>query len=401
MGRRPEKTRTSERNTQIRRTAQSLLQMLFMAGIFLWLVCLTGVQPSSAQSSAGVTKREAVTRPTAMVDFRTVDMGGAKFGLLLTDKAIGRLILPVLIDGKTAFASRQPGFSYYLDGQSGISYVRETVALAKKSGLPVYAYINLLHWEAAGKNVAPRPAVLPLLERVSDLSPGDARRYGFYASPFRDDVWASLDNFVKELSRELPEIEGVYLHLEMPSDIFYGYNPQARTASIRVTGYDPVDVATAQPGDAETMQAAIANFRLGHVKTRLQTFCESIRVANPRWNIVLVCDPDMPTQDLRSRSRSLNDWLSWLDIGGVGEIVYRTTGVTDPVAAVSRADALRQKARQDLPSGTMINGNAFRKQGATVGAGDPWQNIVFEVSSEADLYDLSAFLPSRAKSRTP
>jgi hypothetical protein len=328
-------------------------------------------------------------------------MGGVKFRSLLTDKAIDRLVLPVLIDGETAFASRQPGLSYYLDGKSEISYVRETVALARRSGVPVYAYIDLLHWEGAGKTVVPRPAVLPLLERVSDLTPGDSRRYGFYASPFHDDVWASLDGFVKELSRELPEIDGVYLRLEMPSDTFYGYNSQARVASIRATGYDPVDVETARPGDGEKMQAAIANFRLAHVKKRLQTFCESIRATNERWKIVLVCDPDVATQDLRGQSRSLNDWLSWLNIDGIGEVVYKTTSLTDPVAPVNRADALREKTRKELPAGTMINRNAFRKQGGTVGAADPWRNLVFDVSSDADLSDVFSFLQSRAKSPTP
>lgn len=347
----------------------------------LALILLNLAQLCYAQSASPPAKAQtaAPRKPALFVDYRTVNMNAPKFRALLANKSVDRLILPFLIDGQTAFASKQPEFSFYLE-KDRISYVRETIALAKSHGVPVYAYLDLLHWRGAGY-VAPAGALPVWAELVYGGSAGNTRLNGLYATPFADSVWKTLTDFLRETQTEFPGLSGLYLRLELPTSTFYGYNPMARAASIRAIQIDPVDVETAQPDDKKTMHAAHADFRLRRVNERMKDFCETAHNINSEWNIALVCDPTIYAQEVRERSRSLNDWLSWLSLPGVTDVLYTDAVTENSNDNLKQSELLRGRINPAITGATMRKSAPSKKGDTETTVGQ----VVYTIRSDADI----------------
>ncbi|MDX1931193.1 MAG: hypothetical protein SFU56_01170 [Capsulimonadales bacterium] len=278
-------------------------------------------------------------------DIRRLPLDEKLIDGLVRSSRVRRIVISLLSDGEVPFSSSKLPFaqmSVYRDRPAQISALIEA---AHRRGIAVYGYADLVRWGAPG---VVEGGVLTAHPEWCERVPGGGYgllTQGRYVSLFHPEARRVLGDFFQEVYARYPDLDGFVLSLRYPTEYLCGFSPASRQAMIRGVQIDPEDLLVGPNDFTQDILTELARWRFATARE----FLKSVMVRafdRPTRRIALAGDPEIYRSPLKTRSRSLNDWLSWTDLPGVKEVIFfpKAASASPKPQTFSYARTLLQKS---------------------------------------------------------
>lgn len=301
--------------------------------------------------------------PSVLIDARRINIADSRNIRILTQSPVRRLMITLFSDGTTISPPTSSPFQqiarYRSKSNDPIISILED---CHTKNILVYGVVDCLRWVApyAGKSADVLKGQPELAELVAGGSVGPAER-GKYASPFHPNVQRILIDLVEQIVKRYPALDGIVLRYQLPTEDLYGFNKVGRAAYIRARGIDPLDINLSSMKDRQQLFPEWSDWRLTEATARMAELCTAARRINPALRIAVIGNPREYDLTLRHRARSLNDWLSWLKLDGVDELILEGDWIAPEMRdAFTRAEQLARQSGKQQRISTL---NALRVSG--------------------------------------
>lgn len=128
--------------------------------------------------------------------------------------AVRRVFLPLFADGYVLFHSGGPLFVQSPDAD--ISLVKRMAAQLREQGVQVYGWVDVLRWARTERPAPPDVFVQrPDLQELNSQYGCDAGFEGKFASPFHPEVCSLLEQLLRDLWAEYPDLDGLLLNCRL------------------------------------------------------------------------------------------------------------------------------------------------------------------------------------------
>jgi len=332
-----------------RRWGAARLTPFVVAGLALSAV-LSAAPSSRAAENAGApafsATRSGIPHRSIFVDIRTVDISRRETRERILRQPVDRLIVPLLIGGRTPLAlpsfpfaqirprttsaiagsRRQPGrsaaASLALPYDDGLT---KLIQEAKARHISVYGFVDCLHWKTLDAAPAEDPFVKhPGLAEKDDVGRCGLPSDGTYASPFNPEVASLLVRFVRLSKQQCPHLDGLVLECHLPISTLLGYSDAARLNYISAHGIDPIDLPLYGSPDQMKDVMTWVEWRRQATATLVHQMSAAFREGAPNAPIAAIGRADYYRLQTGVQNTLLEDWLSWLTVGDVSEVILET-----------------------------------------------------------------------------
>lgn len=282
--------------------------------------------------------------------------------LNLPEQGTQRLFLQVFADGQTAFPTRSPLFRPPPAFAAAPGAVPAMMDWAHAQGLQVYAAFDLLQWQRppspasgggdGGGSATQAPDLLkdhPELHELNAQFTCHPATEGKFASPFHPDVRAALTDLVAEVAETYPDLDGVLFNLGLSVTEYLGYSEAARVAYIRAAQMDPIDIPfnPSNPEDRQYVQEW-AQWRLRQLTDLFKGLRDAFRERNKLGQVAALGQANFYRWSLFDRGKAAQDWLDWVVLGYVDEVILEGHWLEAAYAdSLSAARMLVEKAGKE------------------------------------------------------
>jgi hypothetical protein len=295
--------------------------------IWFIVVCSQGSLPCTAHGQevpkpdAAQTPPAQAVRPSLWIDPIKLDLTDEKAAALLLRVPTDRLIVPFFTSGQTLSPTGSDLFRQHPLYENKPDALAILIRQAHKKKKRVYALIDCLNWSPSGLEKAQ-----DVLERRPDLAER-SRDGGFgteaagkYASPFNPEVRLALRRVVEELVARHPQLDGLVLQCQLPSDALLGFS---RSAVERFNLVRPMGVKPFPEGRVEGDEKQLAAWRgwRGAETSDLVRELSGAFSSGSRGTVTVVGQVDWLLLDSETRNRTLEDWPTWMSSGYVDEVL--------------------------------------------------------------------------------
>jgi len=203
--------------------------------------------------------------------------------------------------------------------------LKAIVGEAHAKNIPVYAYLDCLHWEKAGAVTEDNIFLVhPDLAEKNLVGNCGLPADGQYASPFNDAVKAALIDLIKVMNERYPDLDGVVLQNRLALGTVLGYSDAARSSYIESAGIDPIDIRLYGSQADLKIANQWVKWRMKQMEEFTGSLSKAFKAGNPSKKVAVLSYASWYGLPLGLRNTSLDDWLRWALSGSVDEVMLES-----------------------------------------------------------------------------
>jgi len=235
--------------------------------------------------------------------------------------AVRRVFLPLFADGCILYHSGCPLFVQSPDAD--ISLVKRMAAQLREQGVQVYGWVDALRWARTERPAPPDVFVQrPDLQELNSQYGCDAGFEGKFASPFHPEVGSLLEQLLRDLGAEYPDLDGLLLNCRLSLGELLGYSQTAREAYIREKSIDPADLLLGATAPQESaFNREWIRWRLERMADLVAGLSKAYKEASKGKPLLVVGFANFYRWTPGQRNLLLQDWLRWLSLDYAQEVL--------------------------------------------------------------------------------